>query len=75
MNETVQWEYRAETLGSVLRGIKDEEIEEVLNIWGAEGWEVIAIHSTSNSSKITAVAKRLLSPEVKRQRRLDQRGW
>ena len=75
MSETIQWEYRVETIGSVLRGAKDEETEATLNEWGEDGWEVISARPPTDSSKMTIVAKRPLTIDAQRQRRLTQRGW
>lgn len=63
-----QWEYRIKTFGAVLRGARDEELEAILNEWGAEGWEVINAHRVENTSKVTILAKRPLSDRVRRQR-------
>ncbi|MEN8172651.1 MAG: hypothetical protein ABFS03_07190 [Chloroflexota bacterium] len=75
MDENKKWEYRVETIGSALRGIKDGEIEAALNDWGEQGWEVISARPPTNSSKITIVAKRLITARTLRQRRLDERSW
>ncbi len=69
MTETIQWEYRIETIGSALRGAKDEEIEAALNELGEAGWDVISAHPpTTNSSKVRVVAKRPLTTATRRQR-------
>lgn len=75
MDENKKWEYRVNTIGSAIRGLKDEEIEAALNEWGQEGWEIISAHPPSSSPKITIVAKRLMTANTQRQRRLDQRSW
>jgi hypothetical protein len=58
MHTKIIWEYRVETIGSTFRGTADEDIEEVLDEWGQEGWEVIAFHPLYGSNKATIVAKR-----------------
>lgn len=69
MTEEQQWEYRVESVGGALRSPKDEEIEELLNQWGEEGWEVISVHPQHNSTyKVRVVAKRLLTTRTRRQR-------
>jgi len=57
MSETVQWEYRVQTIGSTF-GTKDEQIEATLNEWGADGWEITHVYTPSQSGKVTIVAKR-----------------
>ncbi len=75
MDENKKWEYRVDTIGSAIRGLKDEEIEAALNEWGQEGWEIISARPPTNSPKITIVAKRLMTASSRRQRRLEQRDW
>ena len=75
MDENIKWEYRVNTIGSAIRGLKDEEIEAVLNDWGEAGWEVISARPPTNSSKITVVAKRPQTTSTLRQRRLERREW
>ena len=65
MAETLQWEYRVQTIGSVF-GTKDELIEATLNDWGLEGWEAIHVYTPSQSSKVTIVARRPLTPSTRR---------
>jgi hypothetical protein len=68
MNEITLWEYRVKSLGSVLKGPNNEEIEATLNDWGGEGWEVINVIEHSGTSKVRIVAKRLLSDRERRRR-------
>ena len=65
-----QWEYLVETFGSSLRSINDEDLEEILNSWGEEGWQVFSLEYFPNSSKVRVVARR---PATARSRR--QRNW
>ena len=65
MSETKQWEYRVQSIGSVL-GTKDEQVETLLNEWGLEGWEAIHVFTPAQSGKVTIVAKRLLTSSVRR---------
>lgn len=67
MPETNQWEYRVQTIGSVF-GTKDEQIEALLNEWGQEGWEATQVYTPSQSSKVTIVARRPLTPSARRRR-------
>lgn len=66
--ETKQWEYRVQTVGSLWSGIKAEELEALLNEWGEEGWEVVSTHILENQNKINVIAKRPLTDRVKRAR-------
>lgn len=66
--ETKQWEYRVQTLGSFFGGVKAEELEALLNEWGEEGWEVVSTHIKENENKINVIAKRPLTERVKRAR-------
>ena len=67
MAETTQWEYRVQTIGSMF-GTKDEDIEETLNEWGEDGWEAINVYTPEGSGKVTMVAKRPLTEQVRRSR-------
>ncbi len=66
-DETKQWEYRVETIGSMF-GTKDEHIQTTLDEWGLEGWEAINVFTPEGSGKITIVAKRPLTDRVRRAR-------
>lgn len=68
--ETKQWEYRVQAVGSFFGGVKADELESLLNEWGGEGWEVISTHILENQNKINVIAKRPLSDRVKRARSL-----
>ncbi len=65
-DQTNQWEYRVLTVGSGLTGAHDDQIEEVLNDWGQEGWEAVNVYAPSQSPKVTIVAKRPLSATSRR---------
>jgi hypothetical protein len=69
--EFKQWEYRVQTIGSIF-GTKDETIEAMLNDWGNEGWEVTHVYTPEGSGKVTIVAKRPLTREVRRFRSMPQ---
>ena len=69
METFIRWEYKVETLGSVFSNPKDDEIEESLNEWGEQGWEIIGVYqSSSGSPKTRIVAKRPLSERERRRR-------
>ena len=70
-NENEKWEYRVQTIGNFF-GTKDEVIEETLNVWGIEGWEVITVYTPYGSGNVTLVAKRPLTRETSRRRSMPQ---
>ena len=66
--EIKQWEYRVQTVGAFFSGVKADELEELLNEWGEDGWEVVAAHIVENANKINVIAKRPLTDRVRRER-------
>jgi Domain of unknown function (DUF4177) len=66
--EIKQWEYRVQTVGGFFRGVPAPELEQLLNEWGEEGWEVVSTHILENANKINVIAKRPLTASVRRQR-------
>lgn len=66
--EIKQWEYRVQIVGGFFTGIKAGEIEEMLNEWGEEGWEVVSTHIIENANKVNIIAKRPLTDRVRRER-------
>jgi len=66
--EITQWEYRVQTVGGFFSGVKAEVLEEMLNEWGEEGWEVVSTHIIENANKINVIAKRPLTDRVRRER-------
>jgi hypothetical protein len=62
------WEYRVVSIGS-LWGAKSAQIEASLNELGLEGWEVVAVELPYKGGKLLVIAKRPLSPTVRRRRR------
>lgn len=71
-NELSKWEYRVQTVGGFWSGVKAEELEQLLNDWGLEGWEVVSTHILESQNKINVIAKRPLTREVQRQRSMPQ---
>lgn len=71
-NELSKWEYRVQTVGGFWSGVKAEELEQLLNDWGVEGWEVVSTHILESQNKINVIAKRLLTRETQRQRSIPQ---
>jgi hypothetical protein len=64
--DVANWEYRVQTVGSFWSGVKADELEQLLNEWGEEGWEVVSTHILENTSKINVIAKRPLSSMTRR---------
>lgn len=71
-NEISKWEYRVQAVGGFWSGVKADELEQLLNAWGKEGWEVITAHILENQNKVNVIAKRPLTREVQRQRSMPQ---
>jgi hypothetical protein len=68
--EMKRWEYRVQTIGSIF-GTKDEQVQDTLDAWGAEGWEAISVYTPYGSGKITIVAKRPLTDRARRARSMS----
>jgi hypothetical protein len=66
--ELSKWEYRVQTVGGFWSGVKADELEQLLNEWGEEGWEVVSTHIIENANKINVIAKRPLTRETIRRR-------
>ena len=66
--EIKNWEYRVQSVGGFFSGVKAEELEELLNEWGEDGWEVISTHIIENANKINVIAKRPLTDRTRRER-------
>jgi len=67
MTEQMLWEYQVISIGSVF-GTKDELLQNTLNEMGEQGWEAVSVYTIGQSSKVTIVAKRPLSPTTRRRR-------
>jgi len=72
MGTKIIWEYRVETIGSTFRSTSDDDVEELLDEWGQDGWEVITFHPIYGSNKATIVAKR---EQDSSSRRKSERGF
>ena len=69
MTEEMQkWEYRVQTVGGFFKGVPADELEELLNEWGMDGWEVVSTHILENANKINVIAKRPLTRTALRMR-------
>jgi len=66
VEEIKQWEYRVQTVGTFWSGVKANELEQLLNELGEEGWEVVSTHIIENANKINVIAKRPLSSTARR---------
>lgn len=66
--ETQKWEYRVQIVGSFWSAVKADELEQLLNAWGEEGWEVVSTHIIENTYKVNVIAKRPLTCETTRNR-------
>jgi len=43
-----KWEYRVLKKRHWLKGVRTEDIEDELNLWGEEGWELVTIERHQN---------------------------
>jgi hypothetical protein len=68
MEESNHWEYRVQTVGSFFRGVKDDELQALLDEWGQEGWEVVGFRTIENTNQATVIAKRPLDRTSRRWR-------
>ena len=69
MTEEMQkWEYRVQSVGGFFKGVPADELEELLNEWGMDGWEVVSTHILENANKINVIAKRPLTRTALRMR-------
>ena len=60
MSDNKIWEYRVESFGRSLSAAKDEEIEETLNEWGKDGWQLICTHPIDDN-KIRLIVHRFIA--------------
>jgi hypothetical protein len=67
-DEYQKWEYRVQTVGSLLGGVKTDELQDLLNEWGEDGWEVVSTYVIENANKINVIARRPLSERARRRR-------
>jgi len=51
-----KWEYKVLKEGIGIKGFRIENIEEELNLWGEEGWELVGV--TRYQAEFVAVLKR-----------------
>ena len=70
--EMLKWEYKVQSVGTFWTGVKDAELEAMLNEWGEQGWEVVGFRSVENSNQAMLIAKRPLTREVMRWRSMPR---
>ncbi|MBI4732354.1 MAG: DUF4177 domain-containing protein [Chloroflexi bacterium] len=68
MPELNQWEYHVLTVGTFFKGVKDSELEALLNQLGEEGWEVVGFRTVENSNQSQIITKRPLDRTARRWR-------
>jgi len=51
-----KWEYKVMKQSIGIKGFRAEDIEEELNLWGEEGWELVGV--TRYQAEFVAVFKR-----------------
>ena len=68
MTRNQETEYRVETFGSALSRIKDEDLEEILNRWAEDGWEIINAHPVGDN-KVRVIARQVYGAPKARKRR------
>ena len=66
--EMKKWEYRVQTFGTFWTAAKQQDVQQALNEWGEQGWEVVSSFPLENTNKVTIVAKRPLTRETLRMR-------
>jgi len=69
MSEQIKkWEYRIHSLGSILNSPKDEDLMELLDEWGEDGWELVSAVRGESTNRLTLIAKRPLTDRTRRER-------
>ncbi|MEW6094297.1 MAG: DUF4177 domain-containing protein [Chloroflexota bacterium] len=68
MSELNRWEYHVLTVGTFFKGVKDSDLEALLNQLGEEGWEVVGFRTIENSNQSQIIAKRPLDRTARRWR-------
>lgn len=67
METNANWEYRVKTFGTAWRSAKNEEVNEELDLWGIEGWEV-ASSCFNPGGSLLVIAKRPLTDTARRRK-------
>ena len=58
MAESNHWEYRVESVGSFWHTMKDDELKALLDAWSEEGWEIVSVNPSYNTTKVRLIARR-----------------
>jgi hypothetical protein len=61
MDAQEKWEYHVEEVGSFWSGAKPEELQELLNAMGQDGWKLVSAVPIQNTNKIVLIARRPLT--------------
>jgi 3'-phosphoadenosine 5'-phosphosulfate sulfotransferase len=70
MSVGAQWEYTVESLGGALRGVRPEELADLLNQAAEESWEPVDMMlRSSNSNQIMIVLRRPTQTRARRRKR------
>jgi hypothetical protein len=67
MNAPEKWEYHVEEVGTFWNGVKPEEMQELLNAMGQDGWILVSAFPIQGSNKVTLIARRPLTTRPARQ--------
>ena len=67
-DEITKCEYHVYSLGSILRAPKEEEVTELLDEWGEDGWELVSAVRGESTNRLTLIAKRPLTTASRRRR-------
>ena len=67
MNAPEKWEYHVEEVGTFLSGAKPEEMQELLNAMGQDGWMLVSAFPIQGSNKVTLISRRPLTTRPARQ--------
>jgi hypothetical protein len=63
------WEYRVEDFGGIIKSEPKREIfQDLLNGWGADGWEVVSAVYSTGTTRLRIIAKRPLTAAARRKR-------
>jgi len=67
---SAQWEYTVEVLGGTLKGVRPEELADLLNLAAEEDWEPVDILlRSSNGNQIMVVLRRSLQSHSQQRKR------
>lgn len=61
MDTQDKWEYHVEEVGSFWSSARPEEMQELLNAMGRDGWMLVSACPMQNTNKIVLIARRPLA--------------